>query len=85
MGYRYVPEVKKPSEHLEDLMMGRIAWEDADHPIRSLAQKHLYDAACIILSKPTVSERRRILSRIPERIRPYVEAEVLRLHKMRKE
>lgn len=67
------PPGLRPSEQLEDLMMGRIAWEDAQPGIRSWAERYFHDAACQILDAPDKATRRRMLLKIPETVRPQVE------------
>jgi hypothetical protein len=74
----------KPSQKLEALLMGRVAWEDADDAIRSWARKPIFDAAKQILAEPEKGARRNMLGRIPAAIRPHVEAEVKRLWALRK-
>lgn len=70
---------KRPSAQLEDLMMGHVAWEEAQPGIRSWAGRFIYDAACQIIAAPDKATRRRMLGRIPATVRPQVEAEVKRL------
>jgi len=79
MPYSGASGVPKPSEQLEALLMGKMAWNDAPVAIRSWAQKPIFDAAKEILSAPDKASRQRMLSRIPAAIRPKIEAEILRL------
>lgn len=73
---------KKPSEKLDDLMMGRTAWEDTDPAIRSWAGFFIYDAANRILAQPK-EKRRGMIDRVPAKIRGRVEQEVIRVARMR--
>lgn len=72
-------DVPRPSDQLRDLMMGKMAWDDAPAAIRSLAQKPIHDAAVTIIAAPDKGARRNMLGRIPAPMRPHVEAEVKRL------
>jgi hypothetical protein len=83
MAYRLAPDVQKPSEQLFDLLMGNIAWNDAPESIRSWAQKPIYDAAHQILEMPDKAKRQRALAKIPQAIRPKIEAEIMRLYSSR--
>jgi hypothetical protein len=79
--YKHAPHVKKPSEQLDDLMYGKIAWNDAPASIRSWAQFAIYDAAKQIIAAPDKGTRRNMLGRVPAHMRGMVEAEVKRLWK----
>jgi hypothetical protein len=83
MPYNCDPSIEKPSEELEALLMGRIAWDDAPEAIRSWARKPIFDAAKELIAMPDKGTRRNALGKIPAPIRPMVEAEILRLWKMR--
>ena len=82
MAYRFMPDVKKPSEQLTDLMMGRTSWADSPASIRSWAQRFIYDAAKQILAaeKP---KRQAMLMKVPPHMRGMVEAEIKRLWAIR--
>lgn len=84
MPYRFAPGVKKPSEQLDDLLWGRVAWDGAPESIRSWAQLAIHGAAVEVLKIEEKGSRRNALGKIPAAIRPRVEAEVLRLWKLRK-
>ena len=77
-------DVPKPSDQLRDLMMGKLAWDDAPDAIRSVARKPIYDAAVTILAAPDKGTRKNMLGRIPAAMRPHVEAEVMRMWNDRK-
>lgn len=83
MAYRFATDVAKPSEQLEALLMGKIAWDDAPAAIRSWAQKPIFDAANMIMKATDRGARKRMLAKIPDAIRPRVEAEVMRLWDLR--
>ncbi len=84
MPYRFAPEVQRPSEQLADLLMCRVAWNDAPASIRSRAQLEIYQAAVQILAEPDKGRRRNMLGKIPAPIRPMIETEVKRLWALRK-
>ena len=79
MPYKSAPDIKRPSEQLEDLMYGRTSWDDAPDAIRSWARKGVYDAAKQIMAAPDKGTRRNMLGRVPPHMREMVEAEVKRL------
>ena len=83
MPYQFAPTVKRPSEQLEDLLMGRVKWNDAPEAIRSWARYAIHDAAKQIIAAPDKGARRNMLGRLPPHIRPMVEDEVRRLWKLR--
>jgi hypothetical protein len=55
-----------------------------DPAIQSACGIHIYHGAVEILALPTKEARIAALGRLPEKIRPYVEAEAIRIHKLRK-
>lgn len=75
----YANGIAKPSEQLRDLLMGRIAWDDAPASIRSRASLDIYQAAKQIMAEPSKGERKNMLARVPAPMRPRVKAEVERL------
>ena len=77
-------EIPRPSKQLEDLLMGRLAWDDAPPAIRSWAQLPIYQAAAQIVAEPDKGTRRNMLGRVPAAMRPRVEAEVKRLWALRR-
>lgn len=82
MAYRGT-DVKKPSEQLDDLLSGRVSWDDTPDAIRSWARLAFYDGAQQILAAPDKGTRRNMLGRVPPGVRPMVEAEVKRLWALR--
>ena len=79
MPYKSRPDIQRPSEQLADLLMGRIAWDEAPESIRSWAAKPIFDAAKQICAEKDKGARRNMLGRVPAAMRPRVEAEVKRL------
>ena len=72
--------IRKPSKWLELLLSGKIEWDEAPEAIQSWARREIFDAAKTILARgKTKEDRQKMLARIPEKIRPKVEAEILRL------
>lgn len=82
MTYRSASNVKKPSEQLADLMMGRATWNDSPASIQSWAQRFIYDAAKQILSAEK-AKRRAMIDKVPPHMRVMVEAEIKRLWSIR--
>ena len=74
----------KPSEQLDDLLRGKVAWDDAPEAIRSWAQLEIYRAAVEVLDLPTQGDRRNALGMIPVTVRPHVEARAKRLWAQRR-
>lgn len=75
--------VKPPSEKLADLLSGRVSWDDTDAPIRSWAMLEIYGAAKSILAVDGNDNRRNMLGKIPPSIRPHIEAEIIRLSRLK--
>ena len=73
--------LKRPSEQLEDVMLGRAAYEDADASIQSLARMEFRRAAIEILSAPNNAEKRARLDRVPSYAKKYVEKEIRKILK----
>lgn len=74
---------KWPSEQLNDLLTGKIKWDEAQPAIRSWASFYIYDAAKQLVTMPDKEKRRIALGKISSAIRPYVEEEVKRIWPMR--
>ena len=74
-----------PSKRIENILTGKVRMEDEDEAIQSAARFPIYKGAEAVLSLPTKEKRRAALARIPASVRPYVEAEAIRLHKLRNE
>jgi len=78
-------DVMRPTEILTEVLSGRMDMTSAPKAIQSQAHLPIYDAASTILAQPNIAKRRKMLAKIPELIRPYIEDEINRLWKMRKE
>jgi hypothetical protein len=72
-----------PSKRIEAILAGKVRMEDEDEAIQSACRLPIYQGAEAILSLPTKEKRRAALAKIPESVRPYVEKEAIRLHKLR--
>ena len=68
----------RPSAQLNDLLTGKIAWEDAQPAIRSWAMLTIHEAAKTILAAPK-PRRRAMIGKMPATLRPVLEAEIIRL------
>ena len=66
----------RPSVKLAALLAGKTAWADADEAIRSMARLPIHNAAVMIRDEPSRQRRAAMLAKIPESIRPQVEARV---------
>ena len=73
--------VDKPSEQLRQVLSGEVDMKDAPEAIQSWARFPIYQAAKQVLAEPEKGNRRNMLGRIPSSVRPYVAAEIMRLHK----
>ena len=72
------------SQHLDDLLEGRVTPENADPRILTWAQLMIHKRAEQVLSLPTKEARRADLDMIPATIRPYVEREAKNLFTLRR-
>lgn len=72
-----------PSQRIKKVLSGEVRMEDEHASIQSACSLHIYHGAEAVLSLSTKEARRAALSRIPESVRPYVEKEAIRLHKLR--
>ena len=68
----------RPSSQLNDLLTGKVAWEDAQPAIRSWAMLTIHGAANTILAAPK-PRRRAMIDKLPVTLRPILEAEIIRL------
>ena len=75
--------VVPPSKRIEAVLSGRVKMEDEDESIQSACRFPIYQGADAILRLDTKEKRRAALAKIPETVRPYVEREAIRLHKLR--
>ena len=72
--------VIKPSAQLEAVLRGKVEMQDAPEAIQSWARFAIYQGACEVLAIDGKGDRRTAISRAPALIRPYLKAEILRLH-----
>ena len=68
----------RPSAQLHALLTGAKDWDDAQPAIRSWAMRTIHDAAKTILAAPR-PRRRAMIDKLPETLRPILEAEIIRL------
>ena len=68
----------RPSTQMNDLLTGRVAWNDAQPAIRSWAMLTIHGAAQTILAAPK-PRRRSMIDKLPVTLRPILEAEIIRL------
>jgi len=68
-----------PSQLIDDVMSGKTKLTDQSGPIQSACSLYIYQDAYKILKLPTKEERRLVLDRVPELLRPHIEEEVKRL------
>ena len=74
--------VKKPSEHLHDLLSGAVEPKDTPEAVLSWARLEIYKAAKTVLAAPK-PKRRAMLDKIPASIRPFVEREAKKIWSQR--
>lgn len=68
----------RPSAQLNDLLTGKVSWEDASPAIRSWAMLPIHGAAQTILGAPK-PRRRAMIDKLPPSLRPVLEREIIRL------
>lgn len=76
-------DVARPSEQLRQVLSGQIPMESAPAAIQSWARFEIYRGALQVLGLPTKAARQAALQKVPSSVRPYVEAEVLRLWRIK--
>ena len=82
MAYTGKLDPNRPSVQRDDLLSGRVAWDDAAPAIRSWAMLEIYNAAKTVLAVDGKDNRRNMLAKIPPQIRPIVEAEIMRIWRL---
>ena len=70
---------------MDDVLIGRIALEDQPQAVQSACQLAIYERSCKILDLETKIERRAAIAQTPEKLRPHIEKEVMRVWRMRNE
>ena len=78
------PIGKRPSERIFAVLRGESQLSDEDPPIQSACSRYIFDGAKEILSIQPLERRRAALSKIPPLIRPHIEAEIMRIHRMKR-
>jgi hypothetical protein len=78
------PPGKRPSERIEAVLRGIVPLESEDSSIQSACSWYIYDGASEILRMSSKQARQAALAKIPKRIRPHIEAEIMRLHRMKR-
>lgn len=71
--------VRKPSEHLKDMLSGKVTPQDANPSILKWAEFQIWQAACEVCKMSSKEQRQAALTKFPDTIRPFVEREVKRL------
>ena len=78
------PEIIRPVHWwLTEVLSGRIGLEDAPASIQSWARFPIFEGAKEIICLPDATQRKAALAKIPPAVRPYIEAEIVRLWPMR--
>jgi hypothetical protein len=72
-------EIVRPSVWLRRVLSGEVDMKDAPEAIRSWARLAIYQGAKELLAIPDKQKRQAALARVPALIRPYLEAEALRI------
>ena len=75
--------VKSPSQQLDDLLTGRVAYVDAAPAIRSWAQHSIHIGAVSLMRIADKEKRNAALQKVPATLRDLVRAEVFRLWGMK--
>ena len=75
--------VKLPTQQLDDLLSGRVAYADAEPAIQSWAQHSIHIGALSLLRIKDKDARNVALQKVPENLRELVRAEVVRLWGMK--
>lgn len=75
--------IKPPSQQLDDLLSGRVAYEEAAPAIQSWAQHSIHIGAMSLLRIKEKEARNAELQKVPENLRELVRAEVVRLWGMK--
>ncbi len=65
---------RRPSDLIADVLSGKTHPGDAKPAIWSACQIHIHEGAVAVAALPTLEARRKALARIPDVVRPYVQA-----------
>lgn len=74
---------RRPSDLIADVLSGKTHPGNAHPAIWSACQIHIHEGAVAIASMETLDARRKALARIPDVIRPYVQARLRILWEVR--
>lgn len=80
----YPNGLKKPSEHLADVLAGRVSLEAADESVRMMLVRVVYERAAKVLAAGDRDARAKALDAVEPAIRSAVEAKARELFEMRK-
>lgn len=69
---------RHPSQWLHLILTGQIDMEDAPLSVQSWARLPIFQGACDIIKLDTPEQRKAELAKIPPRVRPWVEREVVK-------
>ena len=72
-----------PQAQIQAVLSGTADYSILPEPLQSAIRLPIYTRACAVLAEPTRASRRAKLDAEPESVRALVEAEALRLHKLR--
>ena len=72
-----------PQAQIQAVLSGTADYSILPEPLQSAIRLPIYTRACAVLAEPTRAARRAKLDAEPESVRALVEAEALRLHKLR--
>ena len=73
----------KPKNLMSQVMAGKAGYNFLPAALQSAIRLPIYYRACAVLAEPTKEDRRAKLDAEPESVSALVEAEALRLHKLR--
>lgn len=84
-GSFFAPPVPKklPSQQLDDVLSGKVAYADAPMAIQSWAQFSIYEGAMSLMRIKDKEKRNAALQKVPASLRDLVRAEVVRLWGLR--
>ena len=70
-------------KQIEEVLSGSAPHSGLSTALKSAIRLPIYTSACAVLAEPTKAARRARLDSEPEGVRALVEAEALRVHKLR--
>lgn len=71
-----INQTNRPSYQLNELLAGRVSWEQADPAIQSWARFYIWRYAEQIVALPTLEQRRKAIASMPETIRDRIKDQV---------